>query len=40
MKRFFKKLLEVIESLGRAKAAASLSRQGLHKQARELMLKD
>ena len=32
-------LLDVAESMGRAKAAAELSRRGLHKEAQELMLK-
>lgn len=31
--------LEIIESMGRAKAAAHLSRMGLHEEARALMLK-
>lgn len=32
-------LLEVAEAGGRARAAAELSRRGLHKEARALMLK-
>lgn len=38
MKKFFTVIYEVMESLGRAKAAAHLSRQGLHKEAKALML--
>jgi hypothetical protein len=40
MKQFFKTVYEVLESLGRAKAAAHLSRQGLHEEAKALMLAD
>jgi hypothetical protein len=40
MKRFFTAIYEVMESLGRAKAASHLARQGLHKEARKLMLAD
>jgi hypothetical protein len=38
MKQFFNALYEVLESLGRAKAAAHLSRQGRHEEAKKLML--
>jgi hypothetical protein len=40
MKQFFNTIYEILESLGRAKAAAHLSRQGLHAEARALMLAD
>jgi hypothetical protein len=38
MKRFFNVVYEVLESLGRAKAAAHLSRLGHYEAAKELML--
>jgi hypothetical protein len=38
MKQFFNTIYEILESLGRAKAAAALSRQGLHEEAKKLML--
>jgi hypothetical protein len=38
MKSFFTAIYEVMESIGRAKAAAHLSRQGLHAEAKALML--
>lgn len=38
MKRFFNTIYEVLESIGRAKAAAHLSRQGLYNEAKALML--
>jgi hypothetical protein len=38
MKQFFNTMYEILESLGRAKAAAALSRQGLHEEAKKLML--
>ena len=38
MKSFLNAIYEVMESLGRAKAAAHLSRQGLHAEAKALML--
>jgi hypothetical protein len=40
MKTFFNTIYEILESMGRAKAAAHLSRQGLHEQAKALMLAD
>jgi hypothetical protein len=40
MKSFFNVIYEVLESVGRAKAAAHLSRQGLHAEAKALMLAD
>jgi hypothetical protein len=39
MKTFFNVIYEVLESMGRAKAAAHLSRQGQYEQAKALMLK-
>ena len=38
MKQFLNALYEVLESIGRAKAAAHLSRQGLYDEAKALML--
>lgn len=38
MKNFLKNVYIVIESIGRAKAAAHLSRNGLHAEAKALML--
>jgi hypothetical protein len=38
MKRMFNAIYEILESMGRAKAAAHLSRQGHHEQAKALML--
>ena len=40
MKKIFNVIYEIMESMGRAKAAAHLSRQGLHKEAKALMLAD
>lgn len=40
MKQFFNVIYQVLESVGRAKAAAHLSRQGLHAEAKALMLAD
>jgi hypothetical protein len=40
MKRFINAVYTVLESIGRAKAASALARQGLHKEARALMLAD
>jgi hypothetical protein len=40
MKRFFNAVYEVLESMGRAKAAAHLSRQGKHEEAKALLLAD
>jgi hypothetical protein len=38
MKQFFNVVYEILESMGRAKAAAHLSRQGHYEQAKALML--
>jgi hypothetical protein len=38
MKQFFNVIYEVLESIGRAKAAAHLSRQGHYEEAKALML--
>jgi hypothetical protein len=38
MKRFFNAVYEVLESMGRAKAAAHLSRQGKHEEAKAILL--
>jgi hypothetical protein len=38
MKKIFNTIYEIMESMGRAKAAAHLSRQGLHEEAKRLML--
>jgi hypothetical protein len=40
MKSFLNTIYEVMESMGRAKAAAHLSRMGLHQEAKALMLAD
>lgn len=40
MKKYFQKIVDFIETLGRAKAAAHLSRMGKHAEARALMLAD
>jgi hypothetical protein len=40
MKSFLNAIYEILESIGRAKAAAHLSRQGLHAEAKALMLAD
>jgi hypothetical protein len=37
MKSFLNAIYEILESIGRAKAAAHLSRQGMHKEAQDLM---
>jgi hypothetical protein len=39
MKQFFNTLYEILESLGKAKAAAHLSRQGRHEEAKDLMIR-
>jgi hypothetical protein len=38
IKKAWNTFLSIMESLGRAKAAAQLTRMGLHKEARALML--
>lgn len=38
MKQFFNAIYQVLESMGRAKAAAHLSRHGQYEQAKALML--
>lgn len=38
MKNFWKKVWCIAESLGRARAASSLARQGQHKLAKEIMM--
>ena len=40
MKKILNIIYEVMESIGRAKAAAHLSRIGLHQEAKKLMLAD
>ena len=40
MKTILNTIYEILESMGRAKAAAHLSRQGLHQEAKDLMLRD
>jgi hypothetical protein len=40
MKQFFNVIYEVLESLGRAKAAAYLSRHGHYEEAKELMIRN
>ena len=40
MKTFFDAIYEFFESIGRAKAAAALTRSGLHAEAKALMLAD
>jgi hypothetical protein len=40
MKQFFNAVYEVLESMGRAKAAAHLSRQGKHEEAKAVLLAD
>lgn len=37
MKSFLNTIYEILESIGRAKAAAALSRSGLHAEAKALM---
>lgn len=39
MKSVLNTIYEILESIGRAKAAAALSRSGLHAEARALMIK-
>lgn len=39
MKRVLNAIYEILESIGRAKAAAALSRSGLHAEAKALMIK-
>jgi len=38
MKNFFSALLSILESMGRARAAAYYTRQGNHQAARKIML--
>lgn len=38
VKRFFTELMNILESMGRARAATVLAQQGHHKEARALML--
>lgn len=38
MKLVFNVIYEILESIGRAKAAAALTRSGLHEEAKALML--
>lgn len=38
IKRFFTELMNILESMGRSRAAAVLARQGHYKEARSLML--
>lgn len=38
MKSILSKIMEVIESLGKARAAAELARAGYHKEAQAIML--
>jgi hypothetical protein len=38
MKRIFNAIYEILESMGRAKAAACLARHGRHEEAKALML--
>jgi hypothetical protein len=40
MKKIVNAIYEILESIGRAKAAAHLSRQGLHAEAKALLLAD
>jgi hypothetical protein len=40
MKKIINTIYEIMESIGRAKAAAHLSRMGLHDEAKALMLTD
>jgi hypothetical protein len=40
MKKILNAIYEVMESVGRAKAAAHLSRMGMHEEAKALMLAD
>lgn len=40
MKNFLKQVVEFFDAVGRARAAAHLSRQGLHAEAKALMLAD
>jgi hypothetical protein len=40
MKSFLKKIYVILESMGRAKAAAALSRQGRHEEAKAILLAD
>lgn len=40
MKKIFNVICDIMESLGRAKAAAGLSRLGYHEEAKALMLAD
>jgi hypothetical protein len=40
MKKIFTIIYEILESMGRAKAAAHLSRHGQHAKAKELLLRD
>lgn len=38
VKSFFKELMNILESIGRARAASVLAQQGHHKEARALMV--
>ena len=38
MKNFLNTLFEILESLGKAKAASHLARCGMHQEAKDLML--
>ena len=40
MKTVIEKIYEVILSIGKARAASELSRRGLYKEAKDLMLRD
>ena len=40
MKSFLNAIYDILESIGRAKAAAALTRSGLHAEAKALMLAD
>lgn len=39
IRRFFKAMVDVVDSLARARAAAELSRRGHHEQAKALLLR-
>jgi hypothetical protein len=39
-KNFFARLIETFETIGRARAAAELTRQGYHKEAKALLTDD
>jgi hypothetical protein len=40
MKRFMNYMMDIFESLGRARAASELARSGRHKEAQALMFKE